>query len=233
MNVTNNYLNILLKNPLAKWLHWSVKVCWQMFIYRKKHLVIKNHAYIKNCTFGNYNTFYEYTNIINTHLGNFVYIANQSIICNTSIGSFCSIGPDCKIGLGMHPTNHISTFPAFFSTAKQCQIFFCEKDQYEEYKKINIGNDVWIGANVTIIDGINIGDGAIIAAGAVVTKDVEPYTIVGGVPAHFIKRRFSKENIEVFLNFKWWNKDIEWIKENANLFNNPTLFLKKLINEQS
>ena len=79
---------------------------------------------------------------------------------------------------------------------------------------------MWIGYNVTILGGVSIGDGAIVAAGAVVTKDVEPYTIVGGVPAKPLKKRFTDEQIEFLLGFKWWEKDREWIKENKDYFLN-------------
>jgi len=76
----------------------------------------------------------------------------------------------------MHPVHFISTFPAFFSTRKQCQIVFADKNYLEEVGSIRIGNDVWIGSTVIILENIKIGDGAIIRAGALVTKDIEPYT---------------------------------------------------------
>ena len=74
-----------------------------------------------------------------------------------------------------------------------------------------IGNDVWIGSHVLILDGVSVGDGAIIATGAVVTKDIEPYSIYGGVPARLIRYRFSQERINYLLNFSWWNKDEDWL----------------------
>lgn len=77
-----------------------------------------------------------------------------------------------------------------------------------------IGNDVWIGFNSTIMPGIKIGDGAIIASNSTVTKDVEPYSIVGGNPAKEIKKRFSKEQIEKLLKISWWNWEIEKITKN-------------------
>lgn len=80
-----------------------------------------------------------------------------------------------------------------------------------------IGNDVWIGQNVTIMPGIKIGDGAIIAANATVTKNVEPYTIVGGNPARLIKKRFSDEMIELLLKLQWWNWDEQKIFDNLEL----------------
>ena len=78
-----------------------------------------------------------------------------------------------------------------------------------------IGNDVWIGFNSTIMPGIKIGDGAIIATNSTVTKNVEPYTIVGGNPAKEIKKRFTKEQIEKLLEIKWWNWEIEKITKNV------------------
>ena len=77
-----------------------------------------------------------------------------------------------------------------------------------------IGNDVWIGSNVIILPGVKVGDGAILSAGAVVSKNVEPYSIVGGVPAKHIKYRFPKAMREAFLRIKWWDWPVEKIKEN-------------------
>ena len=76
------------------------------------------------------------------------------------------------------------------------------------------------------MDGVSIGDGAIIAAGAVVTKNVEPYAIYGGVPAHKIKFRFPKETIDKLLEMKWWEKDINWIEKNLNKFSVVDEFIK-------
>lgn len=87
-----------------------------------------------------------------------------------------------------------------------------------------IGNDVWIGAYVNIIEGITIGDGAIIAAGSVVTQDVPPYAVVGGVPAKVIKYRFEQDIIEQLKKIEWWNKDQKWLKKNAHLFDDVYKF---------
>src|SRR5690625_1852990 len=77
-----------------------------------------------------------------------------------------------------------------------------------------IGNDVWTGRDVTIMPGVKIGDGAVIAAESVVTKDVDPYTVVGGNPARFIKKRFADSKINEFLKVKWWDMEIDVINEN-------------------
>ncbi|MEO1486680.1 MAG: CatB-related O-acetyltransferase, partial [Bacteroidota bacterium] len=92
---------------------------------------------------------------------------------------------------------------------------------------IEIGNDVWIGAQVTILDGVKIGDGAIIASGALVNRDVPPYSIWGGVPAKEIKKRFDEHVIERLLAIKWWDKEYSWLKDNANTFTDINTFLEK------
>ena len=88
----------------------------------------------------------------------------------------------------------------------------------EKKISIEIGNDVWIGSRATILEGVNIGDGVVVAAGAVVTKDVPPYAIVGGVPARIIRYRFDEETIQNLLKMKWWEKDQEWIQNHADDF---------------
>lgn len=100
----------------------------------------------------------------------------------------------------------------------------------EKNWNVVIGNDVWIGSNVKILQGIKICDGAVIAAGALITKDVEPYAIVGGVPAKLIRKRFSDEDIKFLLDLKWWDKGEEWVIENAEFFEDINLLKEKLKN---
>ncbi len=135
-----------------------------------------------------------------------VYVGNP----NTTIGKYCSIGRDVAIAPGMHPSKFLSSSPYFY-----CEFLgWREEDEYEEMTTpCKIGNDVWIGHGVFIKDGITIGDGAIIAAGAVVVKDVEPYCVVGGVPAKMIKYRFDEETIKKLLELKWWDMDKEILKK--------------------
>jgi acetyltransferase-like isoleucine patch superfamily enzyme len=138
---------------------------------------------------------------------------------NTKVGKFCSIGPNVLCVPEKHPSNtFVSTHPIFFSTLKQTQITFADKNYYQEVEAVKIGNDVWVGANAIILGGLEIGDGAIIAAGAVVTKNILPYAIVGGAPAKLIRYRFHKNEIDFLSKLKWWDKDIDWLKNNYKLF---------------
>lgn len=221
-------MNLIMLNPFTLWLKWYIQTTKLLFKERGKNLKIGYMTKFVNVIFGNYNTLYDNITISNSKINDFVYIGSETKISNTIIGKFCSIGPDVKIGLGKHPTHLISTFPAFFSTRKQCQITFTDKDYYIETGKITIGNDVWIGANAIIMDDITIGNGAVIAAGAVVTKNVAPYEIVGGVPARLIKKRFADKEIENLLDFKWWEKDYSWLKQNSSLFNNSLQFFAEI-----
>ncbi|MGX8852602.1 CatB-related O-acetyltransferase [Amedibacillus sp. YH-ame10] len=134
------------------------------------------------------------------------------------IGKFCSIACGVKFlfNSANHTRNSLSTYPF--------PLFFEEWDldkkevaqSWDNKGDIMIGNDVWIGYEAVIMAGVNIADGAIIAARAVVTKDVPPYTIVGGVPAKEIKKRFSEETITTLLNIQWWNWSKERIQQNIN-----------------
>ena len=105
-------------------------------------------------------------------------------------------------------------FPLFFEewNIDRSNVF----TSWDNKVDIVIGNDVWIGYEAVILAGVTIGDGAIIGARAVVTKDVEPYTIVGGVPAAPIRKRFSKDTISNLLKIKWWDWPKEKIAKNIN-----------------
>ena len=131
------------------------------------------------------------------------------------IGKFCSIACGAKFlfNSANHTLSSLSTYPF--------PIFFKEwdldiqniTDAWDNKGDIVIGNDVWIGYEAVIMAGVHIGDGAIIAARAVVTKDVPPYTIVGGTPAKEIRKRFDAEVIQQLLILKWWNWSTDKIRQ--------------------
>lgn len=152
--------------------------------------------------------------IKNTSIGDFSYVSDGATIRNCDIGKFCSIGPNFKVGLGKHPFNEfVSSHPLFYSERRQVGFSFIKKSIFNEFEKVVIGNDVWIGANVLVLDGIKIGDGAVLAAGSVVTKDVLPYSLVAGVPAVHKKYKFGEKKIEDLLKDRWWDKDLVEIEK--------------------
>ena len=154
-----------------------------------------------------------------TTIDAYSYISRSCCLNNVEIGKFCSIAKNVNVGLAIHPINFISTSPIFFSPKNATGIKWTKDKSFEDNpKKTIIGNDVWIGSNVTIMGGLNIGNGAIIGANALVTKDIKPYSIVGGVPAILIRKRFEDKIIKKLLDIEWWNLKEENIKENIHLF---------------
>lgn len=213
-------METLLINPITLWLRWLFKKLIYSIKNSGKNLKIEYLVEINDCTFGHYNTLYKHCRLRDIHLGDFSYVARNTLIQHAKIGKFCSIGPNVSIGLGTHPSStFVSSHPLFYSTNKQTGgLKIVEIDLFKEYEHTTIGNDVWIGANAIIKSGIKIGDGAIVASGAVVTKDVAPYSIVGGVPAKHLKYRFSDSQILFLKSLKWWDKDLEWLKSKKALF---------------
>jgi acetyltransferase-like isoleucine patch superfamily enzyme len=111
----------------------------------------------------------------------------------------------------------VSTSPVFYSAKNNLNASF-NIEEFEEFDKTIIGNDVWIGINAFIKGGISIGDGAVIGAYSVVTRDVEPYSIVAGNPAKLIRKRFNDSEVEKLLKVKWWNDDEINIRKKARHF---------------
>lgn len=136
------------------------------------------------------------------------------------VGRFTSIGAEVRTSQGIHPVSapFATTSPVFYSLKKQAMYTFAKEQRFQEMRPlVQIGNDCWIGVRVFIAGGVTIGDGAVVLTGAVVTKDVPPYAIVGGVPAKVLKYRYDQETIDWLLKVKWWNKPTDWLRENADL----------------
>lgn len=148
----------------------------------------------------------EETIFIESTLGDYSYVMQRGQVVWTEIGKFCSIASDVRINPGNHPQwrasqHHFSYRAAAYGLGEDDHEFF----EWRKEQKVTIGHDVWIGHGATVLAGVTVGSGAIIAAGAVVSKDVVPYTIVGGVPAREIKRRFTEQLADQMMALAWWD----------------------------
>lgn len=222
-----DYIHIDIKEPL--------KFLWRLLHFiplNKKSVKISPLAHWNGDTFfGGCNVIHSGATVSGSKIGRYTYINRYCYLPECKIGSFCSIAERVRVIMYSHPTDFVSTSPVFYSTLKQCVKTFATKNNYNEEKRIDgktviIGNDVWIGDEARLMEGIRIGNGAIVAAGAMVTKDVPPYAIVGGVPAKIIRYRFDDSQIKKLETLKWWEKDDKWLAEHADEFRNINQFLK-------
>jgi acetyltransferase-like isoleucine patch superfamily enzyme len=136
------------------------------------------------------------------------------------IGKFTSIAEGLEVIASNHPTREVSTFPFR-------EIYKLEYSACSGYRKITIGNDVWIGMGVAIREGIVIGDGSVIGAKSVVVEDVMPYSIMAGNPTRLVRYRFSAEATRKLLDIKWWDWEFEFIRANMQDFMDVSAFIDK------
>ncbi|AMA48402.1 CatB-related O-acetyltransferase [Flavobacterium covae] len=180
------------------------KLCFLKNIIQNPNIIVGDYTY--------YDDFDDVENFEKNVKYHFDFTGDKLII-----GKFCMIASGVKFIMNgaNHLTEAISAYPfAIFGHDWQHAM---EGKSYPTKGDTVIGNDVWIGHNATIMAGVTIGDGAIIATNATVTKDVSPYTIVGGNPAQVIRKRFSDEVIDLLLEKQWWHWDIEKITQNVQL----------------
>jgi phosphonate metabolism protein (transferase hexapeptide repeat family) len=169
------------------------------------------------------------TTICESTFGDYSYTAGDVSIVYSDVGKFCSIASHARLNPGNHPMDRVMQHHATYRLA---QYGFGEDDDeaffdWRRANKVTVGHDVWIGHGAILLPGVTVGLGAVVGAGAVVTKDVEPYTIVVGVPARPLRLRFPKEISDAITATAWWDWPREILEERIGDFNDLDTFLKK------
>lgn len=173
-------------------------------------------ATVRDCRMGRYVEIGAFAELVKSEIGDYSYVAEvHSALFNTELGKFCSVASSVRINPVMHPmdrpTQHHCTY-----RRRQYGFDQVEDEALFAWRLENrciIGHDVWIGHGATIMPGVSVGTGAVIGSGAVVTKDVQPYEIVGGVPARQIRFRFPEAQRERLLASCWWDWSHEELTE--------------------
>lgn len=217
---------------LAKYIIKPVRLV-DAFYYIKEYkkcsinnTVIKMKSSTKGSKIGDHCVIGYNNTVVNSVLGRRTRVKTGCNIFNATIGNFCAFAENVKLGAGVHPVNFASTNFIFYSNSKSIRTFSDGDYFFYEHNKIEVGHDVWFGANSSVIGNVKIGSGAVIAYGAVVTRDVPPYTIVGGVPAKIIKQRFSDDVVKRLLEIEWWNLSDLFFEKHFKLMHNPIELIK-------
>jgi hypothetical protein len=170
----------------------------------------------------------EKSRLSDVELGDYSYLMERVQAEHAAIGKFASIASDVRIGPPNHPidrpsAHHFTYRAAMYELGRDDESIF----EWRNDQKVELGHDTWIGHGATVVPGVSIGTGTVVAAGAVVTDDVGPYQIVGGVPARRIDRRFSSETASKLQATAWWDWDHATLRDRLADFRDLETFLKK------
>ena len=217
-------------NKLIRFAKRTVLPLYWFYRNNKEGLDIKLHTLSPRVKLGKKTMIRRDNEVYDINLGDYSYVSGpRTFIEDARIGKYCSIARQVIIGVSSHNYNWVTTSPIITSKSYG---FIAEDVKEPQKAPPVIGNDVWIGMNTIVMRGVTIGNGAIIAAGSVVTKDIEPYSVVAGVPARHLRYRFSEVQIKELLKIQWWNWDEAKIKENAYLFYDIDKFIASHSNQK-
>lgn len=230
-----------IKRILPNWMLRIAYYFYAVFVFKNKVKFDYTTIIHPRSTFEGMSKIHHHTKF-KGYLGYGSYIGSNCNLC-ARVGRFTSIAPFVICDAGVHPYTYpyVSTSPSFYSlnpNKSQNGSTFANKQMFNEGRELEkgiaiaIGNDCWIGSGVFFVGGVTVGDGAVILAHAVVTKNIPPYAIVGGVPAKIIKYRYDTATIDFLLKTQWWSKDILWIKKNWKAFCDLDEF-KRVLNNYS
>lgn len=234
-------VNMSFKNIVRALIYPIYKIYFYHIKWRKKCIISSSANVSHRSSFEGMSRIHAHSSFDGS-MGFGSYIGINSHL-SAQIGRFSAIAANVRSTSGRHPYQypHVTISPLFYSLLPNTVrkgMSFATRQCYQEHKyaiedkklSVEIGSDCWIGDGALLIEGTKIGDGAIILANAVVTKDVPPYAIVGGVPAQIIKYRYSHEDIDFLLRIQWWNMPFEWFKEHWEMMNDLDALKKYFTN---
>ena len=184
---------------------------------------------VNRCTYGEYVELGDNCIANDSHIGSYTYLFGHNDVYNTRIGKFNSIATGVRINPVQHPmreraaSHHLTYRAAHYGLGEDDPTII----DWRLERKVTTGHDVWIGHNAVIMGGVTLGNGAVVAAGAVVTHDVRPYEIVGGVPARHMGWRYDGDTIAAMERIAWWDWSHEQLKERLPDFNDVPAFVAK------